>query len=72
VGSELYLNGSRHVPFSSLSPELEQNSIVCMAPSKTFNLAGLSTSFIVVPNPKMRAAMQRRNMQYINVQLDIL
>jgi cystathionine beta-lyase len=31
-----------------------------MAPSKTFNLAGLSTSFIVVPNPKMRAAMQRR------------
>jgi cystathionine beta-lyase len=54
------LNGSRHVPFASLSPELEQNSIVCMAPSKTFNLAGLATSFIIVPNPKMRAAMQRR------------
>jgi cystathionine beta-lyase len=60
IHCELLLNGSHHVPFASLSPELEQNSIVCMAPSKTFNLAGLATSFIVVPNSRMRAAMQRR------------
>jgi len=60
IHCELMLNGSHHTPFASLSPELEQNSIVCMAPSKTFNLAGLSTSFIIVPNPRLRAAMQRR------------
>jgi len=60
IHCELLLNGSHHVPFASLSPELEQNSIVCMAPSKTFNLAGLATSFIVVSNPRMRAAIQRR------------
>lgn len=60
IHCELTLNGSRHTPFASLSPELEQNSIVCMAPSKTFNLAGLATSFIIIPNPKLRAAMQRR------------
>jgi cystathionine beta-lyase len=60
IHCELTLNGSVHTPFASLSPELEQNSIVCMAPSKTFNLAGLATSFIIVPNPKLRAGMQRR------------
>lgn len=60
IHCELTLNGSIHTPFASLSPELEQNSIVCMAPSKTFNLAGLATSFIIVPNPKLRAGMQRR------------
>ncbi|MCE5192847.1 MAG: PatB family C-S lyase [Candidatus Cryosericum sp.] len=60
IHCELMLNGSRHTPFASLSPELEQNTIVCMAPSKTFNLAGLATSFIIIPNPRLRAAMQRR------------
>lgn len=60
IHCELMLNGARHVPFATLSPEFEQNSVTCMAPSKTFNLAGLATSFIIVPNPKLRAAMQRR------------
>ena len=60
IHCELLLNGSHHVPFAALSPELEQNSIVCMAPSKTFNLAGLATSFTIVPNSRMRAALQRR------------
>lgn len=60
IHCELMLNGSHHTPFASLSPELEQNSIVCMAPSKTFNLAGLATSFIIVPNPQLRAGLQRR------------
>jgi cystathionine beta-lyase len=55
IQCELILNGSHHFPFGSLSPELEQNSIVCMAPSKAFNLAGLATSFIIVPNPKLCA-----------------
>lgn len=60
IHCELMLNGSVHTPFASISPELEQNSIVCMAPSKTFNLAGLATSFIIVPNPALRTAMRRR------------
>jgi cystathionine beta-lyase len=46
IHCELMLNGSVHTPFASISPELEQNSIVSMASSKTFNLAGLATSFI--------------------------
>ncbi|MEA3500362.1 MAG: PatB family C-S lyase [Candidatus Marinimicrobia bacterium] len=43
-----------HIPISSLSPKIANNTITCMAPSKTFNLAGLSTSVIIIPNEKIR------------------
>ena len=39
---------------SSISEEFAQNCIVCTAPSKTFNLAGLQTSNIIIPNEKLR------------------
>jgi len=60
IHCELTLNGACHTPFARVSPDFEQHCIVCMAPSKTFNLAGLATSFIVVPNPQLRNALQRR------------
>ena len=37
-----------------ISKEFEQNCVVCMAPSKTFNLAGLEASAIIIPNHKLR------------------
>lgn len=43
-----------HTPFASVSEVAAQNSIVCTAPSKTFNLAGLQTSNIIIPNPELR------------------
>jgi cystathionine beta-lyase len=54
IHSDLIFSGHRHIPFASLSEELAMNSIVCTAPSKTFNLAGLQTSNIIIPNPKLR------------------
>ena len=51
--------GQRHIPFLSLGPEFEQNTICCTAPSKTFNLAGLQCSNIFIPNPVLRAAFRR-------------
>jgi cysteine-S-conjugate beta-lyase len=54
IHCEILFKGYRHTPFASISPEFEQNSIVCMAPSKTFNLAGLSASSIIIPNKKLR------------------
>ena len=47
-------HGKKHVPFLSLSPEIAMNAITCMAPSKTFNLAGLQTSILFIPNPELR------------------
>jgi cystathionine beta-lyase len=54
IHCELLYKGYTHTPFATLSKEFEQNSIVCMAPSKTFNLPGLQASSIIIPNKKLR------------------
>jgi cysteine-S-conjugate beta-lyase len=54
IHCEILYKGHKHTPFGSISKEFEQNSIVCMAPSKTFNLAGLGASSIIIPNKKLR------------------
>jgi cystathionine beta-lyase len=48
-----------YVPFASVSPICRDNSITCIAPTKTFNLAGLQTSAVVVPNPAIRHKVWR-------------
>ncbi len=45
----------QHTVFASLSPEFQDNSMTLTAPSKTFNLAGLQCSNIIIPNPKLKA-----------------
>jgi len=54
IHCEILFKGYSHVPFASVSSEFEQNCIVCMSPSKTFNLAGLEISTIIIPNEKIR------------------
>ena len=44
-----------HTIFSTLSPEVAENSVVSMSPSKTFNLAGLQFSTNFIKNPALRA-----------------
>ena len=44
----------KHYVFASLKPEYLENTIVCTAPSKTFNLAGLQISNIFIPNEYIR------------------
>ncbi len=46
----------RHSPFAALSPEIAARTITLMAPSKTFNLAGLGCAFAIIPDPRLRAA----------------
>jgi cysteine-S-conjugate beta-lyase len=58
IHCEILYRGYRHIPFAAISEEFEQNCIVCMAPSKTFNLAGLSASSIIIPNKKLRNAFE--------------
>ncbi|MDY5886324.1 MAG: aminotransferase class I/II-fold pyridoxal phosphate-dependent enzyme, partial [Treponema sp.] len=45
----------KHTVFASISDETRENSIICTAPSKTFNLAGLQFSNIIIPNEKLRS-----------------
>ncbi|MEO3944869.1 MalY/PatB family protein [Gorillibacterium sp. CAU 1737] len=48
-----------YTPFASISKEIAQHSITCVAPTKTFNLAGLQTSSIIVPNAELRSRVNR-------------
>lgn len=57
IHSDLLLNGTRHIPLASLSPEIEQQTITLIAPSKTYNIPGLGCSMAIVPNPKLRAQL---------------
>lgn len=51
---DLVMPGHRHTVFATLSPELADNMMVCTAPSKTFNIAGLKTSNIILSDAKNR------------------
>jgi cystathionine beta-lyase len=59
IHHDLILPGNNHTCFSTISEEFEQKTIVCTAPSKTFNLAGLQVSNIIIPNEKMRESFYR-------------
>lgn len=51
---DLVLPGHRHIVMSTLGADIAQRTLVCTAPSKSFNLAGLSTSNIVVEDAGLR------------------
>ena len=51
--------GYDYVPLASVSEACAQNSITCIAPTKTFNLAGLQTAAVVVPNADLRHKIER-------------
>ena len=47
IHSDLMLDGHKHIPMASVSPEIAAITTTCIAPSKAFNLAGLQSSTIV-------------------------
>ena len=54
IHSDLIYKGYKHIPTASVSEDIARQTITCMAPSKTFNLAGLKTSSIIISNPALR------------------
>ena len=48
-----------YFPFASVSEACKENSITCIAPTKTFNLAGLQTAAVVVPNEALHHKVWR-------------
>jgi cystathionine beta-lyase len=58
IHSDLIYSGYRHIPVASLSPEIADQTITLIAPSKTFNIAGLECSAAIVTNPELRNKLQ--------------
>lgn len=54
IHCDMPLWGNRHIPFASVSETAAHNSITFQAPSKTFNIAGIVSSFAIVPDDKIR------------------
>lgn len=55
IHADMTLAGRKHVSFSTVSPEAKEISITFIAPSKTFNIAGLSSSVCYCPNEELRS-----------------
>lgn len=59
IHSDLIYEGHKHVPLASISEEVAQNCMVSMAPSKTFNVAGLTSSVVIIPNKRQFVRYER-------------
>lgn len=59
IHSDLMLFGHRHIPLASLSDEVAQHTVTLNAASKTFNIAGFSTSYVIITNPELLATFRK-------------
>lgn len=65
VHCDLLRRGAVHVPLTKLRPQ-DTNIVTCMAPSKTFNLAGLMTAMVVIPDERLRTAWREAHYPFVN------
>ncbi|WP_421382258.1 MalY/PatB family protein [Bacillus salacetis] len=61
---DLVYEGNTHHPLFSVGEELKQRSILCAAPSKTFNIAGLQTSILLIPNQELREKYEHKLLSF--------
>ena len=59
IHCDLISPGMEYIPFASVSEKCRENSITCMAPTKAFNLAGLQTAAVMIPNASLRHKVWR-------------
>ncbi|MBP3475135.1 MAG: pyridoxal phosphate-dependent aminotransferase [Lachnospiraceae bacterium] len=60
IHSDFVYGDRKHYVFAAVDPRFEGFSIICTAPSKTFNLAGLQASNIFIPNVQIRKAFRKQ------------
>ena len=54
IHCDLLYSGQKHIPIASLDPEIAQNTITLIAPTKTYNIPGLQGAIAVIPNSELR------------------
>jgi len=63
---------AKHTPVAALSDEIADITVTCTAPSKTFNLAGMATSNIMISNSKMREQYRKVLMRVRSASVNVL
>ena len=59
IHCDLVLDGGPHTPAATLGPEVSARTVTLMAPSKTFNIPGLSCAFAIIENSELRAKFNK-------------
>lgn len=67
IHGDIVYNGNKHIPFFSLSKEIRENVIVMGSPSKSFNLAGFYSAYVIIHNKALR---QQYEVVYDNYHFD--
>lgn len=71
IHSDLIMPGYKHTPIASISKEFSEITITCTSVSKTFNLAGLSMSYLIISNPDLKSryvhTIQRTGLSTTNI-----
>ena len=58
IHGDLIFDDNQHLPIASLAPEIAEQTVTLMAPSKTYNIAGLKCSVAIVQNPALREKLK--------------
>ncbi len=59
IHCDLVYSGYHHIPIASLDPEIAANTVTLVAPSKTYNIAGLECSALICTNEDLRKRIQQ-------------
>lgn len=63
IHNDLIMPGYEHTVMANVAPDAGKHMAVCIAPSKSFNLAGLQTSTIIIEDPEVRRAFNHSKLQ---------
>lgn len=61
IHADMTLNDNTHHLYAGISKEAESHSVVCTSASKSYNIAGLQTSNILIPNPKLKEKFEKEH-----------
>lgn len=62
IHADLMINGDKHIPLAKVAGDEINRIVTCMAPTKTFNLAGIQVSYMIVTDKKKRLKLEAINM----------
>ncbi len=65
IHCDLLFPGYRHIPMATVSEEIANRTVTLMAPSKTYNLAGLSCGFAIIKNPELQKIWKKASLGLI-------
>lgn len=70
IHADLLIDGSKHIPLLTVKRADEANIITCIAPTKTFNIAGIQAAMMVVPNRNFRAKLEQHALAHGQFELN--